>query len=157
MIRMYSLDRTQFLVSSNSYESGVDNPIKFSDYQDSFSMLIGTKNNDIDWFNNPYIQAVVIEISTDWQLKVSEDIKLVPCGQEQLLKFMDESVSMYYQNSLCFEDLSKIKLWHTWFESNYKNIMISIAGCDPDTYQGQCKSDAEIDEFLKDNIFYLVF
>ena len=70
---------------------------------------------------------------------------------------MPESTSKYYDNSLCFQDLSKIDIWNNWFDSDFKNLAISIVACDPDTYKGECKSDDEIDRFLKENIFYIIF
>ena len=70
---------------------------------------------------------------------------------------MPEATTRYYENSLCFQDLTKIEMWNNWFDTDYKNLAISIVGCDPDSYAGECKSDDEIDKFLKENIFYMVF
>ena len=66
---------------------------------------------------------------------------------------------MYYENSVCLEDLSKVSMWGTWFDTDFKNIAISITACDKDTYEGKdgCKDVDEIDRFLKENIFYTIF
>ena len=57
LVRMYDMDRTTFIVSSNWSEASSENPYNLSNYTDSFNMIIGTKNTSIDWFDNPYISA----------------------------------------------------------------------------------------------------
>jgi hypothetical protein len=57
LTRMYDMDRTTFIVSSNWYEGSPENPFNLANYPDSFNMILGTKNTSIDWFDNPYISA----------------------------------------------------------------------------------------------------
>ena len=42
---------------------------------------------------------------------------------------MNENIASYYKNSICFDDLEQIKLTGNWFNSSYKNILISIERC----------------------------
>ena len=39
-----------------------------SDYDDSFNMLFGIAENDMDWFNNPYLELNVYEVTQDWEV-----------------------------------------------------------------------------------------
>ena len=57
LISMYRFDQTTFLSSTNWFESSKNEPVILSEFNDSFSMIIGTKNDTLDWFNNPYISA----------------------------------------------------------------------------------------------------
>ena len=34
-----------------------------SDYDDSFNMMVGTGNTEINWFDNPYIEANVYQVN----------------------------------------------------------------------------------------------
>ena len=56
-----------------------------SDYDDSFNMMFGTNNKEIDWFDNPYISANVYDLNQEWIPKLSTEIKLQTCTMEQLL------------------------------------------------------------------------
>ena len=106
-------------MSSNFYEATAENPIILGDYHDTFNMVVGTKNTEIDWFDNPYISANVIELNQDWAPVISKEIKLRMCELSDLVKFMNESIAVYYPNSLCFEDPHKVKLFNSWFDSSY--------------------------------------
>jgi len=46
---------------------------------DSFNLVIGTTDKEIDWEDNPYIKANVYEFDQDWDMKLSNDIKLKKC------------------------------------------------------------------------------
>ena len=126
---MYKFNLTKFYVSSNWFEATEEDPIVLGDFQDSFNTIVGTKA-DIDWFNNPYISANVVELDENWDHKISDEIKLRKCEKKDFLKFMTESSLTYYPNSLCFEDPDKIKLHGNWFDSKYKNIEIILTACD---------------------------
>ena len=78
------------------------------------------------------------------------------CELSDLTKFMNESIAVYYPNSLCFEDPNKVKLYNSWFDSTYNSVEIVITACDQDTYNGTCESTQEIDKFLKNNVFYII-
>ena len=43
-----------------------------------------------------------------------------------------------------------------WFDKDYNNFYISIDMCNQLTYEKQCKSTAEIEEFLTENLFYVI-
>ena len=128
--------------------------IVMSDYDDSFNFIVGTANKEIDWFNNPYITANVYEMTESWAPKLSKYIKLQVCEKEQLTAMMTEQATSYYPNALCFQDRGEIKASGNWFGRRFHNPYISIESCNNNTYTGTCKSEAEIDEFMKVNYFY---
>ena len=137
---MYQLNRTQFLTSPIHFDGSKENPLIIGNYSDSFNMIIGTKNTDINWFDNPYISANVYEIENGFKLKMSEVAKLRECSKDDLTKFMPDDTASYYENSLCFKDPQNIDMWNNWFDDDYKNYMIAITACDQDTYKGTCKT-----------------
>ena len=58
------------------------------EFRDSFNFIIGTANETIDLFNNPYIQFKVVEVTQDGPQYVSDYIKLIDCPQEYIKKFI---------------------------------------------------------------------
>jgi len=42
---------------------------------------------------------------------------------------MDESATSFYPNSLCFEDVEKIKLKDNYFDSEFESFFVSIDAC----------------------------
>ena len=46
------------------------------DFDDTFNLVIGTFNTDINWFDNPYISANVYQGTEDWSIIKNEDIQL---------------------------------------------------------------------------------
>ena len=46
------------------------------DYDNSFNIFMGTSNTEINWFDNPYIEPIVYEITNDWKPEISESKKL---------------------------------------------------------------------------------
>ena len=100
-----------------------------SQFEESFNIVIGTGNKDIDLFNNRYIEVMVNEITTHGKIRAG-NIKLRKCDREKdLEKFMTTKVAGYYPNALCFDDKSKINLIGDWFDGYFKNIFISIERC----------------------------
>jgi hypothetical protein len=98
-------------------------------FNQSFNMIIGTTNEDLDWFNNPYISVKVYELDESFTVKESEDVRLKKCSKKDLIKFMSDGVAEYYPNSLCFEDLSKFSLLNNWFNEKFRNIFVAIEAC----------------------------
>ena len=49
---------------------------------------------------------------------------------------MSKEVSLYYPNSLCFEDMSKVYMYNSWLDELYESIEIAIIRCDETIYQG---------------------
>ena len=64
---------------------------------------------------------------------------------------MDPSNYIYYPNSLCFDDKSKVEMFSNTNYAEFKQIFFSIDACHPDLYDGTCKSDEEISEFVANN------
>ena len=120
-------------------------------------MIIGTTNTQIDWFNNPYIaiEAIVID-QTMWTSGKSHSLKIRYCTQTDLLKFMSEEATNYYPNSICLDDSTHLHMLNSWYADVWENIQFIITACDQSTYQGTCKTEEEIDQFLRNNIFYFV-
>jgi hypothetical protein len=50
--------------------------INMGDFDDSFNMIIGTTNKELDFFDNPYISVNVYELTHEWEPKLSKDIEL---------------------------------------------------------------------------------
>ena len=46
------------------------------DFDDTFNLIIGIKKADMNWFDNPYIEANVYQTKEDWVIKKRDDIKL---------------------------------------------------------------------------------
>ena len=100
-----------------------------ADFDDSFNLFIGIDKSveEFNWFTNKYVRVKVYEIDQDW--KTDKPIELRMCSKEDLLKFMTESVSDYYRNSLCFKDKKQIQLMSHWLHKDFKSIVISIESC----------------------------
>jgi len=74
------------------------------DFKDSFNIIIGTDNADLDLLHNKYIEIKVNEISEHGNIRAA-NIKLRKCDKKKdLEKFMKPKVALYYPNTLCFED-----------------------------------------------------
>ena len=123
-----------------------------ADFNDSFNMIIGTSNDTIDWFNNPYIQMVVYDLDSEFNPKPSENVKLVNCTYEEMSSFINEKAFEHYPNSLCIEDKDTIPMMNTWYSSKYESIYIAIESCDRAEYKErtgeECKSEEEINKFV---------
>ena len=52
------------------------------DFSDSFNLIIGTTDSDLDWFDNPYIQVqpyLMIKNGKSTIIKPTDDIKMRKC------------------------------------------------------------------------------
>ena len=103
--------------------------IDMKDYKESFNMMFGTNDISINLLSNPYFQFNVYEFDQKWNIKMSENIKLKQCQKYEILDFMDESATSFYPNSLCFEDVEKIKLKDNYFDSEFESFFVSIDAC----------------------------
>jgi hypothetical protein len=60
------------------------NPIQLSDYKDSFNVMMGVQDTELDWFDNPYISPQVLSFDPSWldgkYPKISDDVKLRKCN-----------------------------------------------------------------------------
>ena len=52
------------------------------DFNDTFNLVVGVKNTDIDWFDNPYIGMNVYELDQNWEPHLSPNIKLMNCTKQ---------------------------------------------------------------------------
>ena len=77
---------------------------RLDQFSDSFNLILGSTDNDFDFFDNPYIEVNVYE-RTQLGNNLSL-IKLKKCSRQDLMKFMDEEIAKLYKNALCFDDLS---------------------------------------------------
>ena len=99
------------------------------DFQTSFNMFMGT-SNPLNWFDNPYIEMNVYELTDGFERKPYKDVKFRKCDQpKDLIQQMSPHIADYYPNALCFDDLRKIKLLGNWFDDKYSNMIISIDAC----------------------------
>ena len=124
------------------------------DFADSFNFVVGTKNMNIDLFDNPYVAINAYEVNQSWQAKISPTMKLKTCTRNDMLQFIDEAALIFYPNSLCFEDKGQVSWYSNTNYDEFKQIFISIEACNPNLYKGECKSQEEIDEFVSTNQFY---
>ena len=76
---------------SLNYNVKLNEPI-----DDSFNIIINARDEHFDWFDNPYISPNVFEIDEQWKPVISDKIKLKKCSQEDLLKFMSETMISWY-------------------------------------------------------------
>ena len=53
--------------------------INLGEYDDSFNMIIGTTNKELNFFDNPYISVNVYEMTEKWKPALSPDIELQTC------------------------------------------------------------------------------
>ena len=128
-----------------------------SRFNDTFNILLGTTNKHIDWFNNPYIEPVVYLMDESYSLIVHEDIQLKICTREDLLEFVTDFATVYYQNALCLQDKSKFVLKGSWFDNTFQSVFYSIDRCRNTTANNNwCKPAEEIDNFVSENLFYIV-
>ena len=92
-------------------------------------MFLGTSNAHLDWWDNPYIEVNIYDVDEEWVPKIAEGVKLRKCQKSDLTKFLSDTASNYYPNSLCFRDVSKVHLNRNWFGEKYNNLIISIDAC----------------------------
>jgi hypothetical protein len=52
--------------------------------------------------------------------------------------------------------VDQVKLYGNWFDKEFLSLEIAMTKCDQSTYKGQCKSDKDIDHFLRHNFFYFI-
>ena len=102
---------------------------KLHKFDDSFNVLVGTRNESINLLDNPIISINVYELTEEWIPKISETVKLRKCTYEDKIKFMADTTTAYYPNSLCFEDKSQIRIEGNWFDATFKNIYVAIEAC----------------------------
>ena len=128
----------------------------FDQFDDSFNIALDIRNEDFDWFDNPYIFPNVYYLDQEWKPTLHPLVRMKRCDKQDLNKILPKYAFKLYPNALCFEDKSKIKMKNSWNEQNFENMYIAIDFCNPKTYHGVCKSHDEIKQFLSENIFSLI-
>ena len=82
VIYMTVIETTKFLSSTNTFQKSVSDQVVdmqslgFDSFDDSFSFMFGTFDQDFIWFDNPYIKLNVYEINENESPKISENIVL---------------------------------------------------------------------------------
>ena len=79
---MYQMSEIAFQVSDYTIDLNKLGKQTMLDYDNSFNIFMGTGNSDLDWFDNPYIEPNVYEVTNEWQPRISESIKLRKCDQK---------------------------------------------------------------------------
>ena len=80
---MFNLNRAiEFVQSQYEYDSAIFASTPMSDFDDSFNIIIGTKNEELDWFDNPYISPQVYQSNHLGEIRLSNDIRLKKCTRE---------------------------------------------------------------------------
>jgi ABC-type Zn2+ transport system substrate-binding protein/surface adhesin len=132
----------------DAHEDGSDHEglVSMSEFEDTFNVIIGSTNKEINLFNNPYMVIKVYDIDQNFTPTPSRKIKLKNCENEDLLSFMPEKAASYYPNALCFDDKTKINLLANWFENEFQNMMIVVERCqNSSSNKNFCKTEDEID------------
>lgn len=71
------------------------------------------------------------------------------------MTMMPKEITVFYPNSLCF--VKRPNLVGNWFDSQFSNIFWAIEACKSTTKNGgKCHGPAEIEEFMKENLFYFL-
>ncbi len=65
---LFDMSLTKFYVSDYS----IKNVKEFAEkglkvYDDSFNLFMGTSNRDLNWFDNPYVEMKVYDITNEWE------------------------------------------------------------------------------------------
>ena len=95
-----------------------------SDFGHSFSFFIGTPNKELDWFDNPYIEANVYEVTGGWKPMLSKNISLRKCDPEEDFHYIAPTIRAYYPNSLCFVNLKSMHMFGNWFDDEFSNYYV---------------------------------
>ena len=101
------------------------------EYDNSFNFIMGTtaKNDTFNWFDNPYIQPKVYDVTEQFN-PVESNISMRLCdAKDDLDKIMDRNIEYFYTNTLCFSDKKAISFLGSWFVSKYKNFWVSYDAC----------------------------
>ena len=101
---MMKMNSTSYSVNDYQIDLKELDNVSMDNYRDSFNMFFGTTNEQLDWFDNPYVSMNVYDLSQNWNPQISQKIGLRKCLSEEMLKVVTESAQAYYPNSLCFED-----------------------------------------------------
>jgi len=82
LLTVLDVDKSKFTSTSYNYNSTEMANISMQEFTGSFSFIIGTKNETLDWFDNPYVSPNVYITTQDALLPT--DIKLKKCSQKEL-------------------------------------------------------------------------
>ena len=58
--------------------------VNMGDFPDSFNMIFGSTDLNINLLDNPYVEILVYELDEEYKPKPSETIKLSKCKKEDL-------------------------------------------------------------------------
>lgn len=83
-------------------------------------------------------------------------IELGPCTKEDRDRVVTvPEHNSWYAQALCITQRQKVELRDEWFSHKYQNLLLSIVMCDNSTRAAHdCKSPAEIYEFVQSNAFF---
>ena len=128
------------------------------EFDNSFNMFVGTGDKNLDWFDNPYVEVNVYDLTQAYVPKLSENVTMRKCDKEKdIKKFVKDNVAEYWPNALCFDDKRKIKIFSNWFDDEYSNFYIAIDACKDRPGKSQpCKPLHEIKQFVSQTVFYIV-
>jgi len=101
---MFNRTNNEFYVSDYIIDSESFRNKTMDEFDDTFNLFIGTTNKDLNWFHNPYIEVNVYEFDEKFEMKLSKDVKLKQCSEEDYLQFLNKAELHFYQNSLCMEN-----------------------------------------------------
>ena len=75
-----------------------------AEFEDSFNMMIGSVDTEVDLLDNPYIVFRLQGLNENYKpYDLESNLKLRKCTDGDL-SFINEQARKFYPNSLCFED-----------------------------------------------------
>ena len=126
---MVEYEATEFTVS-DLVVSPADAPkINLGVYNETFNFIVGTTDDTIDQFDNPYFHIGIYYMEKDWALHYKEYLYLEICPIETKLQYMTEETAKFYKNALCIANRDNITIWGNWFENNFNTLVVVVEEC----------------------------
>lgn len=136
--------------------------VALSDYNNSLNFAVGIAHDEpgFDILDNEYVEFVAYEFikqETNEQsvLKKPRILELEKCKSAELDRYMPPATRSWYPNPLCIKNRHAVMLMGNYYMSDYIKIAIAVHPCKA-TATKQCKSKAEIDDFVENHPFFFV-
>ena len=93
-------------------------------------MVFGSSNSDIDLMDNPYFNVNVYKVGNTNERTISDSIKLQKCNKNDLKKFIEKEDLQFYENSICFADMSDFYLTKNTYDTESLQISLDPNVCE---------------------------
>jgi hypothetical protein len=113
---MVTRDFTQFTTSTFINNSIKENVVDLNQYKDTFNMIVGVSDSEINIFENEYFSTKLYELDENYAPFPARNVTLKKCGYQEMIPFIKEKSHRYYPNSVCFDHHSEtVGLLGNWF------------------------------------------